>query len=203
MSSPPPPKQRDKFAALGGGGGGGGAERKKISDDRQQQTERLRQRCLQRDAVWQDIDNAEAHVTKLLHLASQTALALAQQAAGTDTSIMVDLRETQRQYRETVQEIHRLLSPHADLVQAYKAPSRVNQMYLERVEQRIAESKLELMRELLHQAGVAVASSSSTTTTTTTTTSATVDNGGGGKSETFVESTAPTNMNKKRKVDEE
>jgi hypothetical protein len=76
-------------------------------------------------------------------------------------------------------------------------------MYLERVEQRIAESKLELMRELLHQAGVAVASSSSTTTTTTTTTSATVDNGGGGKSETFVESTAPTNMNKKRKVDEE
>jgi hypothetical protein len=179
--------RRDKFAAV---------QQLKISDNRQQQAERLRQRCLQRDAVWNDIDTAEAHVTKLLHLASQTALALSQQAAGTSaTSSIIDLRETQRQYRETIQEIHRLLSPHADLVQAYRAPSHVNQMYLERVEQRIAESKLELLQELLHQSGVAIVS-----TTPTTTSAGGDDNSGGGGNETVVVGESETN--KKRKADE-
>jgi hypothetical protein len=182
--------RRDKFAAV---------QQLKISDNRQQQAERLRQRCLQRDAVWNDIDTAEAHVTKLLHLASQTALALSQQAAGSssnnsNTSI-IDLRETQRQYRETIQEIHRLLSPHADLIQAYKAPSHVNQMYLERVEQRIAESKLELMQELLHQSGVVVS------TTTATSSAGGGDDSGGGNNERVVV-VGESETNKKRKADE-
>jgi hypothetical protein len=190
--------RRDKFAAV---------QQLKISDNRQQQAERLRHRCLQRDAVWNDIDTAEAHVTKLLHLASQTALALSQQAAGsnssnsaTSTSSIIDLRETQRQYRETIQEIHRLLSPHADLVQAYRAPSHVNEMYLERVEQRIAESKLELLQELLHQSGVVVVSAA-TSTTTTSASGDGHDNSGGGANETVVV-VGESETNKKRKADE-
>lgn len=161
MSGETPPKRGDKFAALSNTNRVkenprrdkfAAVQQQKIIDEQQQHRQQTLDRCRQRDAAHQQIDAAEAKVTQLMDLASQTALALSQQAAGEASH--VDLIATQKQYHVLLKEIHDLLAPHADLVKAYKPPERVNQMYLERVERRIAESKVSLLQEMLQQSGV-------------------------------------------------
>lgn len=141
--------RRDKFAAV---------QQRKLDDELKQQRQALQARCHQRDAVWDDIAQAEAAVTQLLELAARTVDGLVQNTTaaggGDDTGDNNNdnndpLWRVQAEYRDTVANIHRWLSPHAHLVQAYQEPQHVNRMYVQRVEHRLAESRLELMQELM------------------------------------------------------
>lgn len=137
--------RRDKFAAV---------QQQKLTDNLKLQRQALLDRCDQRAAVWKDLEAAEAAVTKLLDLSARTVDQLVEQTTksiGNDVDTTEDLSQIQTVYRDTVADIHRLLSPHSDLVQAYKAPTHINRMYVQRVEHRLAESRLELMQELLLQ----------------------------------------------------
>eukprot|EP00977_Amphora_coffeiformis_P013968 scaffold3821_cov173-Amphora_coffeaeformis.AAC.7 len=52
-------------------------------------------------------------------------------------------------YRETLNTIHDKLAPHAELVQAYKEPQRINHMYQARIEEGLARQKKELLSGML------------------------------------------------------
>ena len=134
--------RRDKFAAV--------QQQKKV-DDVHKKKQAVIDKCRQRDQVWKDLDTAEAAVTRLLQLAEQTASILAAQTAQAlhpdDDDSSSSLQTLPLQYQETVNEIHTLLKPHAAHIKAYVAPTRVNRMYLQRVEHRLAESKLRLLQE--------------------------------------------------------
>lgn len=156
--------KRDKFAALASSAGTGGSndmmdiDTKMTSKQLQEDTERRKQEelvalCQQRDSVWNDLDLAEARAMQLLKLSETTATSLADMAlCVNDDEVkngMNHLQIIQSQYMQTVSDIHSLLKPHAEFVQAYQAPTRMNRMYLQRVELRIAESKRSILEEFL------------------------------------------------------
>jgi hypothetical protein len=134
--------RRDKFAAV--------QQQKKV-DDVHKKKQAVIDKCRQRDQVWKDLDTAEAAVTRLLQLAEQTASILAAQTVRNlhpdEDDNSSRLQTLPLQYQETVNEIHTLLKPHAAHIKPYVAPTRVNRMYLQRVEHRLAESKLRLLQE--------------------------------------------------------
>lgn len=148
------PVRRDKFAAV--------QQQKKVEDVHKKK-KLIADKCRQRDHVWKDLDAAEAAVTRLLHLAERTADTLAVQTGqaqshdSLSTSLLMDI---QSQYQQSVNNIHALLEPHAEHIKAYAAPTRVNRMYLQRVEHRLADSKLRLLQECMQggdEQGVSVA----------------------------------------------
>lgn len=158
--------KRDKFSAMAATAAKSGpsvstesndnddaAAAKALELERQARQSELLKRCHQRDSVWQDLDLAEAKTIQLLQLAETTAIALAEKTMTNDDASSVDMSDLQRihsQYQQTVVEIHSLLKPHADLVQAYKAPTRVNRMYLQRVELRLADAKRSLLQDFIN-----------------------------------------------------
>jgi hypothetical protein len=96
----------------------------------------LQQRCQQRDAIYADLDQAEALVIQLLQVAQDTATAL---SSNQEVSVS--------QYQSTLQHIHALLQPHAQYVQAYQAPSTTTRMYQTRVEWRLAVEAQEILQD--------------------------------------------------------
>jgi len=136
----PQPRRRDKFAAV---------QQQKTVADELQAKRAIRERCQQRDAVWNDLDQAEAAVVRVLQLAQQTATALVQQTTEQqDETQWLVLQQLQQDYQDgVVQDIHDRLAPHAEHVVAYQAPQHVHQLYLSRVEHRIAVSKRDLLQE--------------------------------------------------------
>jgi hypothetical protein len=130
----------------------------------------LQQRMDQRDNVWSDLCKAEAQTIQLLQTAQTTATHLAAAASyssstdndadatakassGEDApasrSQVAAIQKCMKDYQSTVEQIHKLLAPHADLVKAYQAPTRLNRMYQARVELRLADEKKQLLSEFL------------------------------------------------------
>jgi hypothetical protein len=127
----------------------------------------LQQRMDQRDAVWSDLCKAEAQTIQLLQTAKTTATHLAAAASYNNSnsdgaaakassepdkpsgSQVTAIQKCMKDYQSTVEQIHALLAPHADLVKAYQAPTRLNRMYQARVELRLAEEKRQLLSEFL------------------------------------------------------
>jgi hypothetical protein len=137
-------RRGDKFAAV--------RQQKQVAEQQTKQ-QALLDKCRQRDQVWKDLDTAEAAVVRLLQLAEQTASILAAQTSipsseSSNHNTMSNLVQIQSQYQEKVHEVHSLLKPHAAFVRAYQAPARVNAMYLQRVELRLADSKVRLLEQL-------------------------------------------------------
>jgi hypothetical protein len=137
-------RRGDKFAAV--------RQQKQVAEQQTKQ-QALLDKCRQRDQVWKDLDTAEAAVVRLLQLAEQTASILAAQTSipsseSSNHNTMSNLVQIQSQYQEKVHEVHSLLKPHAAFVRAYQAPARANPMYLQRVELRLADSKVGLLEQL-------------------------------------------------------
>jgi hypothetical protein len=135
----------------------------------------LQQRMDQRDNVWSDLCKAEAQTIQLLQTAQTTATHLAAAASYNSTSEndskhnnkhtsdtasgdpdapasgsqVAAIQKCMKDYQSTVEQIHKLLAPHADLVKAYQAPTRLNRMYQARVELRLADEKKQLLSEFL------------------------------------------------------
>jgi hypothetical protein len=158
--------KRDKFAALASAVSGSSTDvvshgiiaapealRQEEQDVAKEEQQRLFALCQQRDSVWNDLDLAEARAMHLLQLAEKTTTSLADMTfCVNDNEVnngMELLQTMQSDYMTTVSEIHSLLKPHAEFVKAYQPPARVNRMYLQRVELRIAESKRSILEELL------------------------------------------------------
>lgn len=134
----------------------------------------------QRANVWKDLETAESFVLDLLDQAQQTASVLARQTSdpsNNDEDEMNDdddddddgengfLSTTSKLanlYRETLSTIHGKLAPHAELVQAYKEPQRINRMYQARIEEGLARQKKELLSGMLQLEQTHNGSSSST-----------------------------------------
>jgi hypothetical protein len=103
----------------------------------------LQTTALRRNAVWHDLDRAEASVMHLLQAARTTARQLAASISA-ETST-VSLTDSASDYFQALQSIHDWLAPHADLVQAYAAPQRPALMYQARVERRLAQDRRALL----------------------------------------------------------
>jgi hypothetical protein len=125
--------RRDKFAAV---------QQQKIEDEKHQKQKKIQARCHQRDSVWKDLADAEAAVCKLLQLAESTATKLTDFISNPQQNI-----DEPEAFQETLNTIHGLLKPHAHIVQAYRPPTHINRMYLQRVELRIAENKRALLQD--------------------------------------------------------
>lgn len=109
------------------------------AEQKKQDNNDLKRKCSQRDAIWEDLDQAEQMVVQLLEIAQNTAQALATPAAPLD-----DLPE---RYQSKLQKIHSLLQPHAEHIHAYQQPTAINRIYQTRVEWRLAVEAKELLGE--------------------------------------------------------
>lgn len=158
-TSPAPPGttvKRDKFASMAAQ-----QEQPKQStttasnDDDVSRNALVQERMKQRDTVLQDLQQAEAWTWNLLNLASQTAHSLSNISQETNQE-KVSLYS--KQYRETLEKLHGILTPHASLVVAYENHSidqtkekkkQDNNMYAARVEMRLAQERRNVLQELL------------------------------------------------------
>jgi len=169
-----PPPKRDKFASLAAAAAAG-SQQEEVGHDsvrsshtvhkkkREDKDLLLQKKQLhQRDAVWDDLDRAEAALLQLLQTAEQTATALARQT--TTTTIDDDdddddqlLPQLAADYQERLAEIHRVLAPHAVHVQPYQpqhaaAAGDPHRVYRQRVEHRLAVSQRALLQEMVQAA---------------------------------------------------
>ena len=163
----PRTKGNDKFAAV--------LIQKQV-EDQNQQRQRLMELCAQRDSIWNDCDMAEDAVTDLLKYAEQTAILLSKNTTvnSTDSDAIKKSKEQLSKlihdYQSSVVQVHDLLAKHSHHVQAYKSnvqrhgelmhrgssttsnnntvQSNSN-MYTQRVEHRLAETKRQLIQDLL------------------------------------------------------
>jgi hypothetical protein len=155
----------------------------------------LQQRMDQRDHVWSDLCKAEAQTIQLLQTAQTTATHLAAAASYNNSNSENDsksnnkhknsidgarsdpdkasssqvtaIQKCMKDYQSTVEQIHALLAPHADLVKAYQAPTRLNRMYQARVELRLADEKQNLLQEFLRLQKEEETAATTTATTAT------------------------------------
>lgn len=164
----PPKRGGDKLANMAAAASAASTPQQHESQqkEKEKQQELVKQRMKQRDQVLEDLRKAEGWTFQLVSLASQTARALEN----------VDSLETQnvslisKEYRETLQQIHSILSPHASLVVPYqnhgvddktirdeakneetktdKNKNSIN-MYASRVEMRLAQERCNVLQELL------------------------------------------------------
>ena len=163
----PRTKGNDKFAAV--------LIQKQV-EDQNQQRQRLMELCAQRDSIWNDCDMAEDAVTDLLKYAEQTAILLSKNTTvnSTDSDAIKKSKEQLSKlihdYQSSVVQVHDLLAKHSHHVQAYKSNVQRhgelmhrgssttsnnntvqsnNNMYTQRVEHRLAETKRQLIQDLL------------------------------------------------------
>ena len=103
----------------------------------------------QRLSVLKDLEMAETHTWILIQFASRTAEHLAKlKVEHNDTT----LSSISFQYRDTLQKIHSLLSPHSTFVKAYENHHEevdATNMYAARVETRLAQERRNVVDELL------------------------------------------------------
>ena len=125
--------------------------------------ELLKQRMEQRDKILKDLQQAEGLTWNLLTLANKTADSLSE----LDTT-KEQVSQLSKQFRDTLQNIHSILTPHASLVVAYQNHSidknrkedseekeegheqkeSVN-MYAAKVERKLAQERRNVLQELL------------------------------------------------------
>jgi len=140
-------RRRDKFAALERRG-----DPVVVTHEQQQETQEQKlwkERMEQRQAIWKDMEQAEALTIKLLQLAQETATSLATTTTTTSTVDKNQVSSMANEFSQTLTRIHQCLLPHAAHVKAYTNPSRINRMYQARVELRLAQEKREIIQELL------------------------------------------------------
>lgn len=142
--------KRDKFASM--------AQQQKASNFELMNTTRLcgpermkelKIQIQQRGKVLNDLEKAEGHIWNLLHFASQTSRHLIKLRVDDDTNTLTELSS---QYRDTLQTIHSLISPHSKFVKAYQnhqEESDVSNMYAARVETRLAQERRNVLVELV------------------------------------------------------
>jgi hypothetical protein len=106
----------------------------------------LNQRIQQREKVFKDLETAEGCVWNLVRLASRTAENLTNLNVVDDDS---SLSEISAKYRETLQKIHAVLSPHSAFVKNHQSDSDDSNMYAARVESRLAQERRHVLEELL------------------------------------------------------
>jgi hypothetical protein len=82
------------------------------------------------------------------------------------SQVTANIQKCMKDYQSTVEQIHALLAPHADLVKAYQAPTRLNRMYQARVELRLADEKQNLLQEFLRLQKEEETAATATTTVT-------------------------------------
>lgn len=129
----------------------------------EEKKELLKQRMEQRDKVLKDLQKAEGWTWNLLTLAKKTADSLSK----LDTT-KEQVSQLSKQYRDTLQNINSVLTPHASLVVAYQNHSidrngkedsegkeerheqkeSVN-MYAAKVERKLAQERRNVLQELL------------------------------------------------------
>ena len=117
----------------------------------------LQKQMTQRNQALKDLQQAEGCTWQLLTLASKTARSFSNIHHETNED---DVSQLSQQYRDTLQKIHSILSPHASLVVAYQnhvvdkqqdtvhKKQNVN-MYAARVELRLAQERRNVVKELL------------------------------------------------------
>jgi hypothetical protein len=148
-------EKRDKFAAMAQRETSAASVEKTTDSsavaEKELQRKHLQTRKDQRNQVWKDLQDAESAIVHLLHLAHATALQFSKATTTTTTDNTDTLTTTSQSaaYIDTLSTIHAKLSGHAELVQAYQAPSRVNPPYLSRVELMLAKQKKTLLEELV------------------------------------------------------
>ena len=143
--------KRDKFAALNNKTNedkalpSASATAARSTDARATQ---LQARIRQRKSVLADLEQAEGLTWTLTQVASTTAKALADlKDESTD-----GLLSLTKKYRETLQKIHSLLSPHSALVVAYQNHNQDEEssnMYAARVEMRLAQERRKVVSDFL------------------------------------------------------
>lgn len=115
------------------------------------QMKQLKKRTQQRQRVLAELERAEGHTWNLIQLASQTAKNLTELKVNDEEDTLSDISS---KYRDTLQRIHSLLSPHAKFVKAYQnhqETSDASNMYAARVEKRLAQERRYVLEELLSQ----------------------------------------------------
>ena len=103
----------------------------------------LKEKLSKRKQILESLDRAEELGLKLLQLAHQTTRALE------DLSCAPDISELSRTYRETLRELHPLLSTDTDgLIQPYQNHSTETKqsMYAARVEMRLAKERTQVLK---------------------------------------------------------
>mmetsp|Transcript_13893 Transcript_13893/g.20506 ORF Transcript_13893/g.20506 Transcript_13893/m.20506 type:complete len:284 (+) Transcript_13893:60-911(+) len=112
-------------------------------------SERLKKRINQRQKIFRDLEKAEGHTWNLILLAGETARNLTNLKVEESNN---DLSELSKKYRDTLQNIHSLLCPHADFVKAYQnhqEEEETKNMYAARVETRLSQEKRNVIQEFL------------------------------------------------------
>ena len=153
--------KRDKFASMTAAAAATSGESLTVTPSEKDIENAIKKRMKQRDQVFKDLEQAEGWTWQLLTLACQTARSLSDLTADNNT----DISEMSAKYRETLQKIHSILTPHAHLVVPYQnhqvdkkeevqqqhtnaEEDRIN-MYAARVEMRLAQERRNVLNELL------------------------------------------------------
>jgi hypothetical protein len=130
----------------------------------EEKNELLKQRMAQRDRVLKDLQQAEGWTWNLLTLANKTASSLS-----TLDTTKEQVSELSKQYRDTLQNIHSILTPHASLVVAYQnhgvdknrkeasdeekkeghGQKEIVNMYAAKVERKLAQERRNVLQGLL------------------------------------------------------
>lgn len=122
-----------------------------LKPSNENQVKQLKKRTQQRQKVLAELEKAEGHTWNLIQLASQTAKNLTELKVNDEEDALSDISS---KYRDTLQRIHSLLSPHAKFVKAYQnhqETSDASNMYAARVEKRLAQERRYVLEELLSQ----------------------------------------------------
>lgn len=156
--------KRDKFASMAAGAAAAApsGEPSTAIPSENDIENTIKERMKQRDQVFKDLEQAEGWTWQLLTLACQTARSLSDLTADNNA----DISEMSAKYRETLQKIHSILTPHAHLVvpyqnhqvdkkeqvQQHNAEEERIDMYAARVEMRLAQERRNVLKELLRLA---------------------------------------------------
>lgn len=160
-----PAPKRDKFASMAAVATTPPTSQPAQTQSKEQAHESLQKRLAQRNQVLKDLQQAEGWTWQLMCLARNTTRSLSDVSKAENAHD--EISHLSKQYRDTLEQIHSLLSPHASLVKAYqnhsvdkkmeeavvdsadnKSKTEMN-MYAARVEMRLAKERRDVLQELL------------------------------------------------------
>uniref|UniRef100_A0A7S2YG46 Uncharacterized protein n=1 Tax=Entomoneis paludosa TaxID=265537 RepID=A0A7S2YG46_9STRA len=145
--------KRDKFSAMASRGSTASTTPETTALEKpnaasEEQIQKWKKRCLQREELWRNMEEAEVQVLELLEHAQKTVESLAQQTT-TDDLNPTEVQQLASRVPQCIQKIHDNLAPAAQFIQAYEAPQRINRLYQARVEEGLAVQKQQVLRELV------------------------------------------------------
>eukprot|EP00934_Nitzschia_sp_Nitz4_P005419 Nitzschia sp. Nitz4//scaffold3_size479765//279638//280417//NITZ4_000116-RA/size479765-processed-gene-1.464-mRNA-1//1//CDS//3329550806//5409//frame0 len=114
-------------------------------DEQERLAEQFKQKLSKRDKLLQNLDRAEELTCNLLEIAHQTTTALQ------DLQGAPNLSDLSKQYRDTLREIHPLLSTDTQgLIHPYQNHARETKqsMYTARVEMRLAKERTQVLKDM-------------------------------------------------------